>query len=105
MSDMEDFFFALEEKDLQEGKMKAVSVEGTPILFIKQHGKIYVYDNRCPHLGCGLAGGVLHEGCVTCPCHDWCFNLETGVYKKQPMYKLVKYKWKVESGKIYVILE
>ena len=34
-----DLYDALEEKDLEEGKMKRVSVEGTPVLFIKQTRK------------------------------------------------------------------
>jgi len=36
MSDDEGFLPVIEEKELQEGKMKLVRVEGTPVLFIKQ---------------------------------------------------------------------
>jgi len=101
----EDYFVALEEKDLQEGTMKLVSVEGEPILLIKQAGKIFAIDNRCPHMGCGFSGGTLDGMCIICPCHDWCFNLETGEYKEEPSMKLKKFDWKIEDGKIWVKLD
>ena len=49
-----DYFVALDEKDLTEGTMKLVSVEGEPVLLIKQAGKIFAIDNRCPHMGLRL---------------------------------------------------
>ncbi len=101
----EDFVAAVDEKELADGKMKLVSVEGIPILFIKQHGKIYAIDNRCPHMGCGFSGGTLDGSCLICPCHDWCFNIETGEYKEDPSIKLKKYEWKIEDGKIQVKLD
>ena len=101
----EDYFVvALDEKDLKEGTMKLVSVEGEPVLFIKQAGKIFAIDNRCPHMGCGFSGGTLNGMCLICPCHDWCFNLETGEYTEEPAYKLKKYEWKIVDGKIWVKL-
>ena len=54
MENQEEFVPVLDEKELQEGKMKLVPFEGTPLLFIKQQGKIFVIDNRCPHMACGF---------------------------------------------------
>jgi 3-phenylpropionate/trans-cinnamate dioxygenase ferredoxin subunit len=105
MSDADDYVATIIESELQEGKMKLVSTEGTPLLFIKQQGKIHVIDNRCPHMGCGFSGGTLENSVIVCPCHDWRFNLETGEYEEEPSYKLKKYEWKVEAGKIWVKLE
>ena len=99
------FVPVLEEKDLQEGKMKLVSVEGTPVLFIKQQGKIFVIDNRCPHMSCGFSGGALDGLAIVCPCHDWRFDLRTGEYEDESAFKLTKYDWKIKSGKIWVRLE
>ncbi len=99
MENSDGFVSVLEEKELVEGKMKLVSVEGTPVLFIKQKGKIFVIDNRCPHQGCGFSGGSLDGLVIVCPCHDWRFNLETGEYEDEPLFKLKMYEWKVEGGK------
>ncbi len=102
---MEDFFPALDEKELKDGTMKLVSVEGTPILLIKQQGQIYAVDNRCPHQGCGFSGGTLENGVIVCPCHDWRFNLRTGEYEEELLMKLTKYEWIIKEGKIWVKLD
>ena len=85
--------------------MKLVTVEGTPILFIKQQGQIFAINNRCPHMACGFIGGTLDGLVIVCPCHDWRFNLETGEYEEEPAMKLTKYEWKLESEKIWVKIE
>ena len=105
MENSDGFVVALDEKDLEEGKMKRVSVEGTPVLLIKKQGKIFVIDNRCPHQGCGFSSGTLEGLVIVCPCHDWRFSLETGEYEVEPSIKLVMFKWKIESGKIWVKLD
>ncbi|MGA3060415.1 MAG: Rieske (2Fe-2S) protein [Candidatus Bathyarchaeia archaeon] len=102
---MDDFFPALEENELQEGTMKLVSIDGSPVLLIKQGGQVFAIDNRCPHMGCCFSGGTLDGNVIICPCHDWRFNLKTGEYEDQPSIKLKMYDWKIESGKIWVKLE
>lgn len=105
MVETDEFVPALNEKELQEGKMKLVSVEGLPVLFIKQQGQIFAIDNRCPHLGCGFSGGTLDGLVIVCPCHDWRFDLVTGEYEVEPSVKLVKYEWKIDDGTIWIKLE
>ncbi len=105
MSSTDNYVPVLDEKELQEGKMKPVRIQGIPLLLIKQHGKIYVIDDRCPHMGCKFSGGKLDGNVVICPCHDWRFNLDTGEYAEQSGYVLTAYPFKVESGKIWVNLE
>jgi nitrite reductase/ring-hydroxylating ferredoxin subunit len=100
-----EYYPVLEEKELEEGKMKLVKVQGTPVLLIRQHGQIFAIDNRCPHLGCGFSGGSLDDLWIICPCHDWRFDLETGLCEEGPGYELVMYDWKIESGKIWVKIE
>jgi 3-phenylpropionate/trans-cinnamate dioxygenase ferredoxin subunit len=102
---MDDFVSVLEEKELQEGTMKLIRVEGSAVLLIKQSGQIFAIGNRCPHMGCGFSGGALDGLVIVCPCHDWHFNLKTGEYEEEPSLKLTVYEWKIESGKIWVKLE
>jgi 3-phenylpropionate/trans-cinnamate dioxygenase ferredoxin subunit len=105
LGNSDGFVEVLDEKGLEEGKMLRVSVEGTPVLFVKQKGKIFVFDNRCPHQSCALSGGSLDGMIIICPCHDWRFNLETGEYEDGPSFKLNMFEWKIESGKIWVKLD
>jgi len=102
MAESENFVPILEEKELQEGTMKLIRVEGLPVLLIKQLGQIYAIDNRCPHMACGFSGGSIDGNIIVCPCHDWRFDLKTGEYEDDPSMKLKSYEWKIESGKIWV---
>jgi nitrite reductase/ring-hydroxylating ferredoxin subunit len=101
----DNFVAALDEAALENGKMVPQRINGVPVLFIKQNGKIYVIDDRCPHMGCKFSGGSLDGDVVVCPCHDWRFNLESGEYEEMPDYKLVTYPFKVKDSKIWVNLE
>ena len=105
MENTDGFVPVLEEKGLQNGMMKLVSVEGTPILFVKQEGKIFAINNRCPHMACGFSGGTLDGLVIVCPCHEWRFDLMTGEYEIEPSIRLTKYEWKIETGKIWVKLD
>jgi 3-phenylpropionate/trans-cinnamate dioxygenase ferredoxin subunit len=105
MDELENFVPVLDEKELQDGTMELLSVEGTPVLLIKQFGQIFAIDNRCPHQGCGLSGGTLDGLVIVCPCHDWRFDLRTGEYEDEPAMKLKKFELKIKDGKIWVKLE
>src|SRR5271157_3882540 len=105
MDEPDDFVPVLEEKDLHDCTMKLVSVEGLPVLMIKQSNQIFAIDNRCPHQGCGFSGGTLEGLIVICPCHDWRFDLRSGAYEEEPSMKLTKFEWKIKDGKIWVRLE
>jgi nitrite reductase/ring-hydroxylating ferredoxin subunit len=98
----ENFKFALEENQLHNNTMKLVRVEGVPVLLIKQEGEIFVFDNRCPHMGCSFFGGTLEGFTIICPCHDWRFSLKTGEYEHEKSFKLVFYRFKISEGKIWV---
>lgn len=102
---MDNFVAVLDEKELQDRIMKLMKVEGLPVLLIKQSGQIFAIDNRCPHMGCGFAGGTLDGTVIICPCHDWRFDLKTGEYEDEPSMKLVRYEWKIESGKIWIKID
>ncbi len=106
MSDAESVWVpVLEANELHEGSMKLVDVEGSPVLLIKVSGQIFAIDNRCPHMSCGFSGGSLDGYVIICPCHDWHFDLRTGEYEEAKEMKLVKYEWKIESGKVWIKLE
>ncbi|MCW3999697.1 MAG: Rieske (2Fe-2S) protein [Candidatus Bathyarchaeota archaeon] len=105
MYDDEGYVEGIAESELKEGAMKMARLEGTPVLFIKLNGKLYVIDDRCPHMGCSFAGGSLDGNFVVCPCHDWRFDLESGEYEENPSYVLVTYPHKVVDGKIWVKTE
>ena len=40
--------------------------------------EIFALEDNCPHKNGPLSQGIVHEGCVTCPLHNWVISLSTG---------------------------
>lgn len=40
--------------------------------------RVFALEDKCPHRGGPLSQGIVHDGCVTCPLHNWVVSLETG---------------------------
>lgn len=105
MSSDEGYIPLLSESEIKDGEKKLVRAEGKQVLFIKHKNKLYVIDDRCPHMGCKFSGGTIADDMVICPCHDWRFSLETGEYENDPGYALTFYPFKVKDGKVWVKLD
>lgn len=40
--------------------------------------RVFALENRCAHKGGPLSEGIVHGTSVTCPLHNWIYDLETG---------------------------
>ena len=53
-------------------------VDDIEVAVFRSEGNLYAIEGRCPHKGASLGNGTV-DGCeVTCPWHDWKFDLKTG---------------------------
>ena len=50
----------------------------TIALFRTVEDEVYAIEDKCPHRGGPLSQGIVHDGCVTCPLHNWVISLKTG---------------------------
>lgn len=48
------------------------------VLLVRDGDALHACAATCPHKFTGLAGGVLENGCLTCPLHDASFDLSSG---------------------------
>jgi nitrite reductase/ring-hydroxylating ferredoxin subunit/uncharacterized membrane protein len=72
------FVDVLRDSDLAEGELRRVEADGTPIVLVRQTGKIFALDARCSHLGGPLDEGRLLDDSVRCPWHGSRFALKDG---------------------------
>lgn len=49
-----------------------------PIAVFNDGGSLYAIDDTCTHQDASLADGWVEDGCVECPLHAACFDLNTG---------------------------
>lgn len=95
---------ALKTSDLKPGAMANVKFNGQRILIACTGEQYFALLNDCPHLGCPLHRGKLEGYELTCPCHDWKFDIRTGEFITAPEIKIPVYPVKVEAGEIFVNL-
>jgi hypothetical protein len=53
--------------DLESNKMKAVNVNGPPILLVNLEGTYYAIENKCTHMQCTFTNGDLKGEVVNAP--------------------------------------
>ncbi|THD72085.1 nitrite reductase small subunit NirD [Thalassobius vesicularis] len=50
----------------------------TIAIFRTSDDRVFALEDKCPHKNGPLSNGIVHDGCVTCPLHNWVISLETG---------------------------
>ncbi|MEM1365406.1 MAG: nitrite reductase small subunit NirD [Pseudomonadota bacterium] len=50
----------------------------TIAIFRTADDRVFALEDKCPHKNGPLSQGIVHDGCVTCPLHNWVISLETG---------------------------
>ncbi|MFH1302830.1 MAG: Rieske 2Fe-2S domain-containing protein [Planctomycetota bacterium] len=89
--------------EISPGNRKSYTIRGTEIAVFhvadnEQPGEFYAIHDSCPHQGASLVDG---DGCgteVTCPLHDWTFDVATGACHDFPEFPLTRYEVKLEDG-------
>lgn len=90
---------------IKEGVPLAVYPKGLAVLVIRQHGELFAIANKCAHMACPLKAGRLDGYVITCPCHDWHFDIRDGAFLDAPELAISTYAVKEKDGKVLVRLE
>ncbi|HWL43824.1 MAG TPA: Rieske 2Fe-2S domain-containing protein [Ilumatobacter sp.] len=56
----------------------AFDVDGRQVLVVAHEGGFYAFDNICVHRQRELTKGVVLNGKLVCPGHQWAFALDSG---------------------------
>ncbi|HBA60829.1 MAG TPA: tRNA-(guanine-N1)-methyltransferase [Elusimicrobia bacterium] len=99
---MAEFIEAAALAQLRDPGLAPTFPKGLPVLLIKKNGALFALENRCPHLGCPLTLGSLDGDVLTCPCHDWRFDIRSGRFLDAPELGLKIYRTRIAEGKIFV---
>ena len=77
---------------------------GRIAIFRTMEDRIYAIENRCAHKGGPLAEGIVHGASVTCPLHNWVYDLETGKALGADEGAVRTYRVQVVEGRIMIAL-
>ena len=99
----EDWIRVVRSEQVIEGQTRLARVGVRPVAVTRQRGRVYVYNDRCPHAGSPLHVGRLTPGGIECGRHRWVFDLDSGVCREHPLYKLRSYDTREADGWILVL--
>lgn len=76
--------------ELEVDQMKLLHVDGRRIVLARTADGYLAFDDRCPHRGGSLAGGVMICGTVQCPWHGSQFDAATGAVRAGPAEEAIR---------------
>ncbi len=89
--------------ELSDGQMKEVKVGETDVLIARTDGEFFATHAKCTHYQAPLAKGVLHDGKITCPWHNACFDLRSGHRLEAPaLNALPTYPVRIDGENVIV---
>ena len=86
----------------REGARVIRSAAGCVAVFRTADDKVFAMNDRCPHKGGPLSEGIVHGERVTCPLHNWVFDLNSGEAQGADTGAVETYDTRVENGRVLI---
>lgn len=99
---MGEFVPVLSAAELPPGQAAEVSVGGRTVALFNVGGTFHALANACPHRGGPLGQGFLEGTEISCPWHNYTFDVTTGLNVVSPDLKVERYEVRVEDGRVLV---
>ncbi|MCT4555534.1 MAG: nitrite reductase small subunit NirD [Pelagimonas sp.] len=74
---------------------------GCVAVFRTDTDEVFAVDDTCPHKSGPLSEGIVHGHSVTCPLHNWVFDLNTGQAQGEDG-AIGTYPLRVEAGQVLI---
>ncbi|MEW6704583.1 MAG: Rieske 2Fe-2S domain-containing protein [Pseudomonadota bacterium] len=88
--------------EVPPGGTQRVECDGRAVFVHRGEGSegLRVYDSRCPHQGTDIPHLALQGCTLTCPKHEWAFDLRSGECIRKGSTPLTQWECKVEDGRV-----
>ena len=85
-----------------QGARVVRTLHGCVAVFRTADDRVFALDDRCPHKGGPLSEGIVHGTSVTCPLHNWVFDLATGEAQGADEGRVATHAVTVADGRILI---
>lgn len=75
---------------------------GCVAIFRTAEAELFAASNTCPHKQGPLVEGIVHGQKVTCPLHNWVFDLNTGEAQGADEGRIATYPVQLKAGRILI---
>lgn len=90
-------------QSLEELTPSTIKVEDYNVLVVKIENQLYAINNVCPHAGASLHPGWCNKkGVITCPLHQYKFDLKTGMSTDGNGYHIKTFKIAEKEGDLHI---
>jgi nitrite reductase/ring-hydroxylating ferredoxin subunit len=86
---------------LAVGAVERLDCDGRGLFVYRSEGEFRVYDSRCPHQTTNIPHLALQGTRLTCPKHEWAFDITTGACVAKGSAPLKRWKSRVEDGRLF----
>jgi len=86
--------------DLPKEQISYCNADGRSLFVYHTGDEFRVYDSRCPHQRTNVPHLALDGFKLTCPKHQWAFDIKTGECIEKGSRPLKRFDCKVEEGKL-----
>ena len=91
--------------DLKDGESLLVECGERRIAVFRYDGQFWAIENECPHKGGSLHEGTVQDGVVSCPWHQWQFDIRTGISPVNSLSKVKTYSTRVQGTDLLVTID
>ena len=98
------WLFAGSLSDIPQGGVLAMEIGGEKVLLSRQGAVVACFQNACAHLGMTLDAGDVTEGVITCPHHEFQYDLSSGECLTAPEVALRAHAVRVVGRRVEVRL-
>ena len=88
------------EDEIPQEEAAYFEIDGRHLFTWRKGDEINVYDSRCPHQVTDIPHLSLQGKTLTCPKHEWAFDIETGQCIDKGKRPLRKFDHKFEGGRL-----
>ena len=85
-----------------QGARLVKTAQSCVAVFRTADDRVFALEDRCPHKGGPLSEGIVHGTSVTCPLHNWVFDMNTGQAQGADQGMVRTYSVKVQGGRILI---
>jgi nitrite reductase/ring-hydroxylating ferredoxin subunit/alkylhydroperoxidase/carboxymuconolactone decarboxylase family protein YurZ len=86
--------------DAKDGQAIRVDCDGRSVFVYREGETLNVYDSRCPHQTTDIPHLALQGTTLTCPKHQWAFDIRSGACIAKGTSPLRRWDSRVENGRV-----
>lgn len=96
--------FAAKLSDIPDGGIRPLELAGEKVILSRRGGIVACFQNACAHMGMAIHDGEIEGGIITCPYHQFRYDLATGECLTAPTVQLHAHGVRIVGDRVEVRL-